>query len=169
MHKQAINHKQAIIGGGYLFTENACFIQTYKALFKYHIVHVASFLWLDPICEIGNLKIKITLGLQCCSIDILKLNMIQHFENLNGVKTDFFHLSITAFRHKNNALKRNVIIKSYFNNSYNLTEIEFNITFNRPRQQLSHRKSTHFLYKCVTMFRLIIRHFMVFIEGLAFV
>ena len=24
MHKQAINHKQAIIGGGYLFTENAC-------------------------------------------------------------------------------------------------------------------------------------------------
>ena len=26
MHKQAINHKQAIIGGGYLFTENACFI-----------------------------------------------------------------------------------------------------------------------------------------------
>jgi len=25
MHKQAINHKQAIIGGGYLFTENACF------------------------------------------------------------------------------------------------------------------------------------------------
>jgi len=26
MHKQAINHKQAIIGGGYLFTENACII-----------------------------------------------------------------------------------------------------------------------------------------------
>ena len=26
MHKQAINHKQAIIGGGYLFTENACYI-----------------------------------------------------------------------------------------------------------------------------------------------
>ena len=25
MHKQAINHKQAIIGGGYLFTENACY------------------------------------------------------------------------------------------------------------------------------------------------
>ena len=25
MHKQAIKHKQAIIGGGYLFTENACF------------------------------------------------------------------------------------------------------------------------------------------------
>jgi len=25
MHKQAISHKQAIIGGGYLFTENACF------------------------------------------------------------------------------------------------------------------------------------------------
>ena len=24
MHKQAIKHKQAIIGGGYLFTENAC-------------------------------------------------------------------------------------------------------------------------------------------------
>jgi len=24
MHKLAINHKQAIIGGGYLFTENAC-------------------------------------------------------------------------------------------------------------------------------------------------
>jgi len=27
MHKQAINHKQAIIGGGYLFTENACFLR----------------------------------------------------------------------------------------------------------------------------------------------
>ena len=26
MHKQAIKHKQAIIGGGYLFTENACFL-----------------------------------------------------------------------------------------------------------------------------------------------
>ena len=26
MHKQAINYKQAIVGGGYLFTENACFI-----------------------------------------------------------------------------------------------------------------------------------------------
>jgi len=26
MHKQAINHKQAIIGGGYLFTENACLL-----------------------------------------------------------------------------------------------------------------------------------------------
>jgi len=26
MHKQAIKHKQAIIGGGYLFTENACYI-----------------------------------------------------------------------------------------------------------------------------------------------
>jgi len=26
MHKQAIKHKQAIIGGGYLFTENACII-----------------------------------------------------------------------------------------------------------------------------------------------
>ena len=26
MHKQAINHKQAIIGGGYLFTENACYL-----------------------------------------------------------------------------------------------------------------------------------------------
>jgi len=25
MHKQAIKHKQAIIGGGYLFTENACY------------------------------------------------------------------------------------------------------------------------------------------------
>jgi len=25
MHKQAIKHKQAIIGGGYLFTEKACF------------------------------------------------------------------------------------------------------------------------------------------------
>jgi len=24
MHKQAIKHKQAIIGGGYLFTKNAC-------------------------------------------------------------------------------------------------------------------------------------------------
>jgi len=28
MHKQAIKHKQAIIGGGYLFTENACFPYT---------------------------------------------------------------------------------------------------------------------------------------------
>jgi len=28
MHKQAINHKQAIIGGGYLFTENACYVST---------------------------------------------------------------------------------------------------------------------------------------------
>jgi len=27
MHKQAINHKQAIIGGGYLFTENACLLK----------------------------------------------------------------------------------------------------------------------------------------------
>ena len=26
MHKQAINHKQAIIGGGLLFTDNACFL-----------------------------------------------------------------------------------------------------------------------------------------------
>jgi len=26
MHKQAIKHKQAIIGGGYLFTENACLL-----------------------------------------------------------------------------------------------------------------------------------------------
>ena len=26
MHKQAIKHKQAIIGGGYIFTENACVI-----------------------------------------------------------------------------------------------------------------------------------------------
>ena len=30
MHKQAINHKQAIIGGGYLFTENACLILKLK-------------------------------------------------------------------------------------------------------------------------------------------
>jgi len=29
MHKQAIKHKQAIIGGGYLFTENACLICVY--------------------------------------------------------------------------------------------------------------------------------------------
>ena len=29
MHKQAINHKQAIIGGGYLFTENACLYYYY--------------------------------------------------------------------------------------------------------------------------------------------
>jgi len=29
MHKQAIKHKQAIIGGGYLFTENACYFITY--------------------------------------------------------------------------------------------------------------------------------------------
>jgi len=28
IHKQAINHKQAIIGGGYLFTENACYNTT---------------------------------------------------------------------------------------------------------------------------------------------
>ena len=32
MHKQAINHKQAIIGGGYLFTENACFSLTETSL-----------------------------------------------------------------------------------------------------------------------------------------
>jgi len=31
MHKQAINHKQAIIGGGYLFTENACYF-SFEAL-----------------------------------------------------------------------------------------------------------------------------------------
>jgi len=30
MHKQAIQHKQAIIGGGYLFTENACFFTNDK-------------------------------------------------------------------------------------------------------------------------------------------
>ena len=30
MHKQAINHKQAIIGGGYLFTENACLYDSVK-------------------------------------------------------------------------------------------------------------------------------------------
>ena len=29
MHKQAIKHKQAIIGGGYLFTENACFLHVF--------------------------------------------------------------------------------------------------------------------------------------------
>jgi len=27
MQKQAIKHKQAIIGGGYLFTENACSVR----------------------------------------------------------------------------------------------------------------------------------------------
>jgi len=35
MHKQAINHKQAIIGGGYLFTENACFIFAAVTIFVY--------------------------------------------------------------------------------------------------------------------------------------
>jgi len=33
MHKQAIKHKQAIIGGGYHFTENAClifFLRSYR-------------------------------------------------------------------------------------------------------------------------------------------
>jgi len=30
MHKQAIKHKQAIIGGGYLFTENACLFIFYR-------------------------------------------------------------------------------------------------------------------------------------------
>jgi len=38
MHKQAINHKQAIIGGGYLFTENACFLKKYfSKTFSYYI------------------------------------------------------------------------------------------------------------------------------------
>jgi len=32
MHKQAINHKQAIIGGGYLFTENACLKFDFKPI-----------------------------------------------------------------------------------------------------------------------------------------
>jgi len=36
MHKQAINHKQAIIGGGYLFTENACSVKIF--LFKLNVV-----------------------------------------------------------------------------------------------------------------------------------
>ena len=33
MHKQAIKHKQAIIGGGYLFTENACLNKFWDEIF----------------------------------------------------------------------------------------------------------------------------------------
>ena len=54
MHKQAINHKQAIIGWGYLFTENACY-HTYGILLSlcvitlYPVIDVSTTSLLDQL------------------------------------------------------------------------------------------------------------------------
>jgi len=76
MHKQAINHKQAIIGGGYLFTENACLIY-FKYIFNYEPTWLLPNLRLEgpgvivqtfpclgrPICKLQILLVALFFGL----------------------------------------------------------------------------------------------------------
>ena len=50
MHKQAINHKQAIIGGGYLFTENACWYQSFILVLPMQSITIPA-----HVCYYGSL------------------------------------------------------------------------------------------------------------------
>jgi len=65
MHKQAINHKQAIIGGGYLFTENACFILNEKLWKTENVMFLFLFDLLDKQ-NVYYLKIVIKIWPSIC-------------------------------------------------------------------------------------------------------
>ena len=105
MHKRAIKHKQAIIGGGYLFTENACFKSnawfqdtTFGFVMKLRHCHISITASITPQFG-GNIKItpknkrkKIQLympfkyKLKWCSkkVVVINSNMSKHF-NINTI------------------------------------------------------------------------------------
>ena len=90
MHKQAIKHKQAIIGGGYLFTENACsscrvhlMIQTKKS-YHYSTIKTENTLFVlfrDQQCckKLIDLsfcpKVLIIMFIDCCVLEHICLTV----------------------------------------------------------------------------------------------
>jgi len=61
MHKQAIKHKQAIIGGGYLFTENACCLCD---LGRFGTIGLCFMFCVDEVCL--DVYVEFDFGVVCC-------------------------------------------------------------------------------------------------------
>ena len=89
MHKQAINHKQAIIGGGYLFPENACYCQI-SSLFCFSLSVIKYILFFTVRYQIHFIFHCQIVSLSDIKYIYFSLSDIKYFFSLSDIKYILF-------------------------------------------------------------------------------